>query len=178
MGVRKVLQNQIPAGWRVFMQEKAFISGKHSQEVRFGDCPSNSCVPQEAQHKKQLKHAQRHFICRQPARREHLKLVAGVGLRRRKKKKKGKESAFSEPNESQALKRNWEHGEVLWATGLAARARGRQSACARAHTRWTHTAWVRSAHSSHTCILTMFFWHQSVVDVHFQSVTSVSVSRC
>ncbi|KAG7498582.1 hypothetical protein JOB18_014287 [Solea senegalensis] len=29
------------------------------------DCPSNSCVPQEALHKKQLKNAQRHFICRQ-----------------------------------------------------------------------------------------------------------------
>lgn len=36
MGSRKVLQNQIPAGWRVFVQETGFISGKQSQEVRFG----------------------------------------------------------------------------------------------------------------------------------------------
>lgn len=39
-GDRKMLQNQIRkavwAGWRVFVQERGFISGKHSQEFRFG----------------------------------------------------------------------------------------------------------------------------------------------
>jgi len=40
------------------------------------DCPSNSCVPQEALHKKQLKNAQRHFICHQSSCREHLELAA------------------------------------------------------------------------------------------------------
>lgn len=35
------------------------------------DCPSNSCVPQEALHKKQLNNAQRHFICRQSTHGEH-----------------------------------------------------------------------------------------------------------
>lgn len=39
-GERKMPQNQIRkavwAGWRVFVQERGFISGKHSQEVRFG----------------------------------------------------------------------------------------------------------------------------------------------
>lgn len=37
---KKMLQNQIRkavwAGWRVFVQERGFISGKHSQEFRFG----------------------------------------------------------------------------------------------------------------------------------------------
>ena len=36
------------------------------------DCPSNSCVPQEALHKKQLKNARRHFICRRPTHGEQL----------------------------------------------------------------------------------------------------------
>lgn len=40
------------------------------------DCPSNSCVPQEALHKKQLKNARRHFICRQSTHREHLESTA------------------------------------------------------------------------------------------------------
>ncbi|KAF0021682.1 hypothetical protein F2P81_026065 [Scophthalmus maximus] len=36
------------------------------------DCPSNSCIPQEALHKKQVKNAQRHVICRQSTLGEHL----------------------------------------------------------------------------------------------------------
>lgn len=36
MGAEKVLENQIPAGWSVFVQERGFISSKQSQEVRFG----------------------------------------------------------------------------------------------------------------------------------------------
>lgn len=30
------IREAVWAGWRVFVQERAFISGKHSQEVRFG----------------------------------------------------------------------------------------------------------------------------------------------
>lgn len=40
------------------------------------DCTSNSCVPQEAVHKKQPKNARGHFTCRQSAHCEHLELIA------------------------------------------------------------------------------------------------------
>lgn len=78
------------------------------------DCPSNSCVPQEALHKKQLKNAQRHFICRQSTHGEH------------------RELAILHESTRPSFKRNWPHGRVLQcAAAPAARARGRRSACAR-----------------------------------------------
>lgn len=76
----KMVQNQIreavSAGWRVFVQAKGFYQRQTLTGIPVWDCPSNSCVPQEALHKKQLKNAQRHFICRLSTHGEHLELTA------------------------------------------------------------------------------------------------------
>lgn len=82
VGEKKMLQNQIRqavwAGWRVFVHERGFYQRQTLTGIPVWDCPSNSCVPQEALHKKQVKYAQRHFICRQSTQREHLESRARV----------------------------------------------------------------------------------------------------
>ncbi|CDQ57544.1 unnamed protein product [Oncorhynchus mykiss] len=60
------------------MESVCAVEGFYQRETLTGipvwDCPSNSCVPQEALHKKQLKNAQRHSIFRQSVHGEHLEI--------------------------------------------------------------------------------------------------------
>lgn len=89
------------------------------------DCPSNSCVPQEAQHKKQ------------PKTPEDISHVASRLTGSTSTYPRG----FLFHNSGSSFKRTWHHGRgVQWSTGTAARASG---CCARTRTWWHHTARVR-----------------------------------
>lgn len=60
------------------MESVCAVEGFYQRETLTGipvwDCPSNSCVPQEALDKKQLKNAQRHSTFRQSVHGEHLEI--------------------------------------------------------------------------------------------------------
>lgn len=68
MGTEKCLTSDLQSGFSR-MERVCAGEGFYQRQTLTGspvwDCPSNSCVPQEALHKKQLKNAQRHFICHQ-----------------------------------------------------------------------------------------------------------------
>ena len=134
-GDRKMLQNQIReavwAGWRVFVQERGFISAKHSQEFRFG-----IVHPIPAFHRK---------LCiksnwKTP---KDISFVASRLTGSTANKPRG---FLIWNHKNPSFKRNWQHGKVLWSTGPAARAHGRRSARARTCTWWPHAARVRLLH--------------------------------